>query len=165
MNNVTMEVRLVRIKESSFNLQADHKTEKILQVKDLQVGININTIPFLLNNQIKLRITIDYHYIDNTILVEPLFYSMEIWFDVKDLANFVEEKRENVLIKHELLSMLLGVSIGTIRGMMAHRCKNTVFENYPLPIINVTHLMANLQNNNHPEKNIDIPPIFLSKIH
>ena len=50
MNNVTMEVRLVRIKESSFNLQADHKTEKILQVKDLQVGININTIPFLLNN-------------------------------------------------------------------------------------------------------------------
>lgn len=160
-----MEIRLVRIKENSFHLQTDHKTEKILRVKDLQVGININTIPFLLKNQIKFQITIDYHYIDNTILAEPLFYTMEIWFDVADLASFVEEKENSVLIKHELLSMLLGVSIGTIRGMMAHRCRNTVFENYPLPIINVTHLMANLQNSYNQAKNVDIPPIFLSKIY
>ena len=90
---------------------------------------------------------------------------MEIWFGIKDLTHFVKEKEGNILIKHELLALLLGISIGTIRGMIAHRCQDTVFEAYPLPIINITHLMAHLQQRKNILEEIDIAPIFLSRIH
>lgn len=165
MNNITIEIQLVRIKENRFKLLTDSQTEKILRTKGLQVGININTTPFLSENQIKLSVTINYHYINNSILVTPLHYTMDIWFNVNNLDEFIEDKGNSILIKHELLSMLLGVSIGTIGGMIAHRCKDTFLENYPLPIINVTHLMASLRNSNNTIENIDIPPVFLSKIH
>lgn len=165
MNNITIQIRLVKIKECDFNLLTDDKTRKILQIENLQVGINTNIIPSLSNNRIKLQITVDYHYINNAILIKPLSYTMETWFDIINLVHFIEEKDESILINHELLSILLGTSIGTIRGMIAHRCKGTVFENYPLPIINVTYLIANLHNNRNTIENIDVPPIFLSKIH
>ena len=165
MDNVTIQIQLLKIKEKRFDLQTDHTTSQILQTQNLHVGMSILTTPYLTDNQIKLQITIDYHYTNNVLVTTPLFYIMEIWFGIKDLAHFVKEKEGNILIKHELLALLLGISIGTIRGMIAHRCQDTVFEAYPLPIINITHLMAHLQQRQNILEEIDIAPIFLSRIH
>ena len=165
MNNITIQIQLVKVREKRFNLQTDNSILKILREQNLQVGMNVLITPNLSDNQIILQITINYHYTENAVLITPLFYIMEIWFSVIDLDRFVEEKGETILIKHELLSMLLGISIGTIRGMIAHRCQDTIFEAYPLPIINITHLRAHLQKRKNIIEDMDIAPNFLSRIH
>ena len=51
----------------------------------------------------------------------------------------------SVSVAPELLSILVGVSIGTLRGMLVLKSADSFFGNYPLPIINITELIASLQ--------------------
>jgi len=43
-----------------------------------------------------------------------------------------------------VLTLMLGVSIGALRGMIAQRTKGTPLESSPLPLINITSLVSRL---------------------
>ena len=57
MDNVTIQIQLLKIKEKRFDLQTDHTTIQTLQTQNLRVGMSILTTPYLTDNQIKLQIT------------------------------------------------------------------------------------------------------------
>ena len=60
------------------------------------------------------------------------------------LGDFVKLENSQVTVDTRLLALLLSISIGSMRGMLALRTQNTVFKNYPLPLINVSEILTSM---------------------
>lgn len=132
-----MQIRLVKIKELSYkNVTEQNDIQEPVLVKLL-----LNVLPDVNRNIVELNVGVIYH----TYSKELLNYEIKSIFEIGEIDAVVQIKDYSVSVAPELLSILVGVSIGSLRGMLVLRTEGSVFENYPLPIINVTELVASLQ--------------------
>ena len=80
----------------------------------------------------------------NFIGQELLFYRIAVVYKIEKLRDFVKLENSQVIVDTRLLALLLSISIGSMRGMLALRTQNTVFKNYPLPLINVSEILTSM---------------------
>ena len=80
----------------------------------------------------------------NFIGQELLFYRIAVVYKIEKLGDFVKLENSQVTVDTRLLALLLSISIGSMRGMLALRTQNTVFKNYPLPLINVSEILTSM---------------------
>ena len=62
------------------------------------------------------------------------------------MIEYISIEKNRISVKPELLTIMLSVSIGSLRGMLVMRTKNSDFENYPLPLVNVTELVSKIRH-------------------
>lgn len=72
------------------------------------------------------------------------FYRIAVVYKIEKLKDFVKLENSQVTVDTRLLALLLSISIGSMRGMLALRTQNTVFKNYPLPLINVSEILTSM---------------------
>lgn len=133
-----MQIRLKKIEELSYKnvtKQNDDIQEPVL------VKLLLNVLPDINKSIIELNVGVIYH----THSKDLLSYEIKSTFEIGEIDAVVRVKDYSVSVAPELLGILVGVSIGSLRGMLILRTVGSVFENYPLPIINVTELIASLQ--------------------
>ena len=57
-------------------------------------------------------------------------------YKIEDLVNNIKIRKDIISIDDEFLAILLNISIGTIRGMIAVKTMGKIINKYPLPILN-----------------------------
>ena len=132
MDKIAMQIRLVKIEELSYR----DKTKLGEALKEpVFVKLLLNILPDIGRNIIELIVGVVYH--TNS--------EIKSTFEVGEMEAVVCVRDYSVSVAPELLSILVGVSIGTLRGMLVLKSADSFFGNYPLPIINITELIASLQ--------------------
>ena len=135
MDKIAMQIRLVKIEELSYR----DKTKLGEALKEpVFVKLLLNILPDIGRNIIELIVGVVYH----TNSEDLLTYEIKSTFEVGEMEAVVCVRDYSVSVAPELL---VGVSIGTLRGMLVLKSADSFFGNYPLPIINITELIASLQ--------------------
>lgn len=138
MDKIAMQIRLLKIEELSYR-------DKTKLGEDLQepvfVKLLLNILPDISRSIIELIVGVVYH----TNSEDLLTYEIKSTFEIREMETVVCIRDYSVSVAPELLSILVGVSIGTLRGMLVLKSTDSFFCNNPLPIINITELIASLQ--------------------
>lgn len=139
-----IQISIDEIKEISFFVnQAPVPIDQIEIGEDLSIGIGFEFDVNLEINKFKFYTTVNFSVQEHP---EPLVgIETEIIFDIPNLSAVVKiEKNEQLQIEDKFLATLAGVCIGTTRGMLAANLKGSPMAKFPLPILNPTEIIENM---------------------
>lgn len=145
MDRIALQMRLMKIKEVSFEYDVTPEQFDDFGGDDVQVNISLNIVPDFENDFLELIMGVTYQDYPDKKPHKLLEYRISVLYKIADLERQVTVVDGLVSVKSELLSIMSGVAVGSLRGMLALRSVGTIFENYPLPIINITELIVNLK--------------------
>ena len=133
----SIQLSLEHIEELDFTCPAAKKSINIGK-EIIPVKFVVNIYPDVKRDYFKLITGVRY------IGQELLFYRIAVVYKIEKLGDFVKLENSQVTVDTRLLALLLSISIGSMRGMLALRTQNTVFKNYPLPLINVSEILTSM---------------------
>ena len=133
----SIQLSLEHIEELDFTCPAAKKSINIGK-EIIPVKFVVNIYPDVKRDYFKLITGVRY------IRQELLFYRIAVVYKIEKLGDFVKLENSQVTVDTRLLALLLSISIGSMRGMLALRTQNTVFKNYPLPLINVSEILTSM---------------------
>jgi hypothetical protein len=128
--------QIIDVRELSFSYD-EIPLEKISVEKlekNLVIGLNYALNADKKDNILKLKVRVLYKITGTDAPI--LKYTNEILYQIADLVNNIDIKNSIINIDDEFLAILLNISIGTIRGMIAVKTMGKIINNYPLPILN-----------------------------
>ena len=138
MDKVAMQIQLVKIEELLY----DDKTKPDDDIQEtIFVKLLLNVLPDIRKNLMELVVGVIYHTESENLLT----YEVKSVFKIKGMNEFVYVQNQNVFVMPQLLNILIGISIGSLRGMLVLKTSESAFKNYPLPIMNIAELVASLQ--------------------
>lgn len=148
--NKEIQIRIKEINEISFILN-----QTPIPADQIEFGVNLNLgIGFRFDVNLELGILKFYTSVNFTIKeqIEPIVeLENEIIFEIPDLSSVVKlENGEQLQVENQFLATLAGVCIGTTRGVLAANLKGSPMAKFPLPILNPTEILANM--NKQPEE-------------
>lgn len=147
-----LKVSIVEINEISYKQShSPIPMDQIVFGENLIFGLGFNFNIDLENDNFKLSSLIRF-IIEG--FEEPIIeLETEIIFDITNLSNVVKKEKEGEFdIDDSLLATLTGVSIGTSRGILAKNTKGTPFSKYPLPLLNPSEILKDIENRNKESK-------------
>lgn len=144
-DNSVVSVKILEVNEVSFSMKS--LPENIHEVefgKNLQYGLGFNLSVDHKSNIFRIRILVNYSV--NTVNDIMVSSEVDVVFQVKNLNNVVkvDELTKKMDIQNEFLSTLVGVCIGTSRGVLSTKTKGTPFAKAPLPIINSKDVVSKM---------------------
>ena len=71
-----------------------------------------------------------------------LQYTVAAVFEFDNCEGHVSVDGDSCLINTSTMLLMLSVTIGSLRGMLALRTAGTFLKSYPLPIINISELIS-----------------------
>jgi len=142
--NKEIQISLSEINEISFYL--DPVPIPIEQIEfgknlNLEIGFRFEVTPesgiFKFFTSVKYAIQ---EFTDPIVGIET-----EIVFGIPNLSSVVKiENGEQIQIEDNFLATLAGVCIGTTRGVLATNLKGSPMAKFPLPILNPTEILTNM---------------------
>jgi hypothetical protein len=142
--NKDIQISINEINEISFFVNpAPVPIDQIEIGEDLNIEIGFEFDVNLEINKFKFYTTVNFSVQEHP---EPLVgIETEIIFDIPNLSSVVKiEKDEQIQIEDNFLATLAGVCIGTTRGMLAANLKGSPMAKFPLPILNPTEIIRNM---------------------
>lgn len=138
-DNVNIQMRLASVREVSF-MMSPGKIGDNVNPDAIQIGFSTQIQPDVENNIFNLILGTRYE-LDGDVVLDSL-YKFE--FEVKDLAQFIVFNDDHSITVNHIMPHFLSVAIGTMRGILVVKTAGTNFSKYPLPMIDVNQLNANL---------------------
>ncbi len=93
---------------------------------------------------VTLRLGVHYTTMRSQIVRKLLDYVIEADFEISGQDFDAEMSDEDMIVPADLLALMLGISIGAARGMIALRTQRTFLRHYPLPVYNLDTLIDNI---------------------
>lgn len=156
MDQIVLQIALNKIKELSY--QEASRLEQILRMKgskEIQIGFTVSMEPDQQNNILDFRLGVVYYTVIESVRHQLVEYKALFTFEILGLEEHLQAAElERIAIKPELFSLLLGIAVGSVRGMLAVKMSGSLLDNYPLPIINLTSLMQALHQSSMQERSI-----------
>ena len=91
---------------------------------------------------VSLTIAARYHYIRNQLRHNLLYYGIEVFFDIEPFNSLNSGENSEVTLPPRLMTIMYGVAVGALRGMLAQRVEHTQLRDYPLPLVNISELVS-----------------------
>ena len=135
----SIQLSLEHIEELDFTCPAAKKSINIGK-EIIPVKFVVNIYPDVKRDYFKLITGVRYIRRRNFIGQDRI----AVVYKIEKLRDFVKLENSQVIVDTRLLALLLSISIGSMRGMLALRTQNTVFKNYPLPLINVSEILTSM---------------------
>ncbi len=149
-NNI--EIRIKEINETSFILRPLKLTSDQIQFgKNLSFGLGFGSKVNLEKEELGFSSSVKYIIED---FENPIIeLETEIIFEVKGLAKVVQSDKSNQFqINDDFLVTLFGISIGTIRGMLAANTKGNPLSKFPLPVLNPKEILDQMNKQSDAKK-------------
>lgn len=142
-----IEMKLLKVKEVGFCLN----TEAIDSISDfdinkLQIEFGFKADPKLDVNIFTLSILVRYMYEIDAKLERIAELSTANVFEINDLSSFIKCNDEGIQDVSGILPTLVGVAVGTLRGLLLAKTAGTILSDYPLPIVNPTELCEGMNS-------------------
>lgn len=164
MDQIVLQLALKRIQELSYD--ESPRLNRILRMKipkEIQIGFTVSMDPDCRNDRLGLRLGVVYYTVIEGMRYPLIEYKTLFSFGIFDLQCYLQlMEGEQVSIKPELFGMLLGIAIGSVRGMLAVKTAGSLLEDYPLPVINLTSLLHSIRSATIQDR--ELPPVFSYKI-
>lgn len=136
-NGKNIELKLQNIKESYVFIDSEVLTSPDFKIKDTKIEMGFKPDIETDNNIFTLHLSVIYKIADIKIVEITTASS----FYVKDLKKVIKlEENKKFQDKLGLVPTLLGITIGTMRGILFVKTVGTKLSEYPLPLINPTDL-------------------------
>lgn len=114
--------------------------------EDISVDLRARLEPDGASERLSLQVAVTYSYM-RTMIKRPLLeHAVVAEFEIPGLADLLKmtPSREKIAIPPSLMNLMLSVTIGSLRGMIAKRTAGTALEKHPLPLINISSLVSRL---------------------
>lgn len=104
--------------------------------------------------QLALKVGVAYTYMRSMVKRPLLRHTVEVVFAIPSIEDFVSftPARDKIDISPSVISMMLGVAIGALRGMIAQKTTGTPLEGRPLPLVNISDLVSRLIYGDRPSR-------------
>ncbi|MCM1293491.1 MAG: hypothetical protein NC111_07240 [Bacteroides sp.] len=139
-----LEMRLAELREVK-NLSHFYRWE-IMRYEGGEVDIELSTL--LTKDErrraVTLRLGVHYSTLRRQIRRRLLDYYIDADFEIRNVDGVIEMSRSEIVLTPELLRLMLSISIGAIRGMLAMRTANSFLANFPLPVYDLEHLISRM---------------------
>lgn len=137
-----VEFKLSRVREISFSCnEFENSLNKEEIEKNLKIEIGFNFQLVIENNEFSINTLITYLFKE----IEVLKYENQIVFKVKNIEEVIQHQDDKLNIQDGFLISLLGVVIGTTRGMMIKNTMGKRINDFPLPILNPKEVLGNIK--------------------
>lgn len=97
-------------------------------------------------NTVTLQLGAHYTVLRSQIRRRLLDYVIEAEFMISRADGLIVVSDHEMMITPDLLRLMLNISIGAIRGMIALRTAGTALARFPLPVYNLDRLIANIED-------------------
>jgi len=138
-NNINIQMRLTSVSEVSF-MMSPGKISDETNPENIQMGFSSQIQPDLNNNRFTMNFGVRYE-LTGEVVLESVYCFV---FEVKDLTQFVVFNNDQSITVNHIMPHFLSVAVGTMRGILVVKTAGTNFSKYPLPMIDVNTLNANL---------------------
>jgi len=144
MKENQVNVSLVSVSEVPRATVINRSALRRLGHQTVSVDMNVRVIPDIPRNMISLVVSCSYIATIGFVRQRLLVSSVITTFEIDDLqANIVTHGNE-VVVAGRLMMTMLGIAVGALRGIVAVHTQGTALRHRPLPIIDLTALMARL---------------------
>ncbi len=146
MKSNEMNVQLHALSELSDATAVNRRALRRLNpMSQVNVDMKVKVLPDLALGRISIVVTCSYTAEVYLIRTHLAVCSVVATFDVEDLESYIEYPEGGEMrIATPLMSMMLGIAVGALRGMMAVRLAGTPLSKHPMPIINMAALIERL---------------------
>ncbi len=138
-DNINIQMRLVSVGEVSF-MMSPGKVGDDVSPDSMKIGFSTQIQPDVQNDIFVLLFGTRYE-LNGEVVLESIY---KFVFEVKNLAQFVVFNDNQSITVNHIMPHFLSVAVGTMRGILVVKTAGTNFSNYPLPMIDVNQLNANL---------------------
>lgn len=139
-----IEIRLLKVQEISFYVDSSlYVRKESIKPDDLNISFGLKLTPDIQHDLLELYIVATYNTNEKEgekILEMESLNTFEIK-NIKDLLIVNEGAIEDI---SGIIPTLVGVAIGTIRGMLVAKTAGTPLDKYPLPMVNPKTLCENI---------------------
>lgn len=109
------------------------------------VGLNVNFVASDEPGHVSLRVKATYTAMRDGLLRPLMEYEMEAVFAVEGASDAALLTDVAVYLPADLLTLMLQVSVGALRGMLAAELQGTPLAGHPLPIYDISELVGRLR--------------------
>lgn len=137
--SINIQMRLVSVGEESF-MMSPGKVGEGVSPDSMKIGFSTQIQPDVQNDSFVLIFGTRYE-MNGEVVLDSVYRFV---FGVKNLAQFVVFNDDKSVTITHIMPHFLSVAVGTMRGILVVKTAGTIFSNYPLPMIDVNQLNANL---------------------
>jgi hypothetical protein len=112
-----------------------NELEDSFEEEKFDYGFTFDYFWDLSDDTFSVVIEVIYVYDKEGLNEQILRYVGEVEYEIQDLGNFIDTKRRTIKFTEEVLAILTGISISTIRGMIATRTFGKFQSNFHVPIL------------------------------
>ncbi len=141
----TINISLVSVCEVEGATAINRRALRRLGRTPISVDLNVRAVPDLDRNLISLVVSCSYIAVIGLIRTRVLSCSVVSTYEIPNLRNIIAEQGEEVIVSGKVMTTMLGMTVGSLRGVIAVRTADTPLRYRPLPIIDLTALMYRLQ--------------------
>lgn len=150
MEETAINFRLVSVREVEGATAVNRRALRRLGRTPVNVDMNVRVVPDLDHSLVSLVVTCSYVAVIGFIRTRVLSCSVVTTFEIEDLRQHIEMQGEEVVVGGKLMMTMLGIAVGSLRGIVAVRTAGTPLRFRPLPVIDLRALMYRLHYGNAP---------------
>lgn len=105
------------------------------------VDINVKAVPDFERSTLSIIVSCSYIAVVHLLRARVMTSSVVASFEIENMRQHVSILKGETVIDDGLLETMLGVAVGSLRGIIAVRTAGTPLRNTPLPILDLKALM------------------------
>ena len=144
MKETQVKVSLVSVSEVPGATVINRSALRRLGRETVSVDMNVRVVPDLGRDMISLVVSCSYIAPIGMVRQRLLVSSVIATFEVEDLKDNIVMRGNGVVVAGRLMMTMLGIAVGALRGIVSVHTQGTPLRHRPLPIIDLTALMARL---------------------
>lgn len=144
MTDKDIAITLVDIGEVGGATAINRRALRRLTRETISVDMNVKVVPDTARSRLSVLVSCSYRAVIGLIRERLLVCTAFATFEVEDLASQIEENGEDGLLPAALMTNMLGIAVGALRGIVSVRTVDTPLHRRPLPIIDLNVLMHRL---------------------
>ncbi|MBD5254582.1 MAG: hypothetical protein HDS53_00680 [Barnesiella sp.] len=109
---------------------------------DVELSTRLNRDPK--RGTIRLRLGAHYTTYRSQIRRRLLDYVIDAEYEIHDVRGVIEASPTELVITPGLMRLMLSISIGALRGMIALRTNHTFLKHFPLPVYDLDELISTI---------------------
>ena len=143
-----IQLRLIKVQETGFfmdtaKLSSINKTDH--ELFNIEIGLQI--IPDLTNEIIDLQLIVRYLLNEHAVNIKVVELQTSNLFKIFNLSNVLSITDKDLTDENNVIPTLVGIALGTLRGILVVKAAGTILSEYPIPIVSPTDLCKGIHNN------------------
>ena len=145
MEETEVNISLVAVSEVKGATAFNRRALRHLGHTPLNVDLNVRAVPDIERSIISLVVSCSYIGVFDFIRTRVFTCAVVVNFEVPGLGAILALQGEDYVVSGKVMSTMLGMAVGALRGVIAVRTADTPLRFRPLPIIDLTALMYRMQ--------------------